>query len=200
MVCFSVTCAISWPSTSGQLRLVLDQRERAARDVHEPARRRERVDAVGVEHDERPRAVRAGCSACASTVPTSVDVLVHGRVLHDAVPLAQLRADVRADLPLFGVGERQVVDLLGLLGAFCRALPIWPSCARRRSGERQTSANDRSIAIIVDLRHVAFLPRHFVHDHGLLAALDDHVAEQPRRHRPASAGPRVASLMMIRVP
>ena len=59
---------------AGQLRLVLDQAERAARDVDDAAGRRERVDAVGVEHDELPVEVRT-LLACASTVPTSVTYL-----------------------------------------------------------------------------------------------------------------------------
>ena len=43
---------------AGQLRFVLREAERAARDVDEPARRRERVDAVGIEHDECPVQIR----------------------------------------------------------------------------------------------------------------------------------------------
>ena len=54
--------------------------------------------------------------ACASTVPTSDTYLRHRLVLIDAELLAQLRADLLAELPLFGVGMLMVVELvLGVL-------------------------------------------------------------------------------------
>ena len=75
---------------AGQLGFGLDQRERAARDVHEPARRRKRVDAVGVEHDERPRQLRPR-RLLGQHRADERDVLVDRRVLHDAEPLADLQ-------------------------------------------------------------------------------------------------------------
>ena len=88
-VCFSVTWMISCAEHAGQLRFVLDQRERAARDVHVAAGRGERVDAVGVEHDERPRQGRAR-AALRQREADQADVAVHGGVLHDAVARADL--------------------------------------------------------------------------------------------------------------
>ena len=44
---------------------------------------------------------------------------MHGRVLNNAETLAELRADVLADLPLLGLGKGQIVDLLfRVLGLF----------------------------------------------------------------------------------
>ena len=71
---------------AGELRFVLDQPERAARDVHEPAGRRKRVDAVGVEHDEGPGQLRA-LGLLRERHADERDVLVNGRILHDAEAL-----------------------------------------------------------------------------------------------------------------
>ena len=78
---------------AGQLRLVLDKAEGAARDVHEPARRRERVHAVGVQHDEGPRQV-GSLRRFRQRHPDERHVLVNRRILDDAEPLAHLRADI----------------------------------------------------------------------------------------------------------
>ena len=80
------------PEHAGQLRLALDQGQRTTRDVHQPAWRGQRVDAVGVEHDEPPLQSRPG--ACLRQRGTDQrHVLVNGRVLHHAVPLPDSLAD-----------------------------------------------------------------------------------------------------------
>ena len=99
------------PEHVGQLRLALHQRQRAARDVHEPAWRGQRVDAVGVEHDEAP--LQAGPGAgLREHAADQRHVLVDGRVLHDAVPLPNALADRFAQLGLFLVGHLNVAHLL----------------------------------------------------------------------------------------
>ena len=112
---------------AGQLGFGLDQRERAARDVHEPAGRRERVDAVGVEHDERPRQLRRR-RLLGQHGADERDVLVHGRVLHHAEARADLQADVGAELDFLFLGDVQVVELLlallGLLQPFADAAEL----------------------------------------------------------------------------
>ena len=98
-VCFSVTCAISCAEHAGELRLALDQTERAARDVHEAARRGERVDAVGVEDDELP--VEVGPRArLRQHGADQRDVLRDVRVLIDAEPSRSFVADLLAELAL----------------------------------------------------------------------------------------------------
>ena len=70
---------------AGELRFVLDQAERAARDVHDAAGRREGVDAVGIEHDEVQS--RSGRSdLLRERRADERDVLVDRRILHDAEP------------------------------------------------------------------------------------------------------------------
>ena len=59
------------PQHVGQLGFVLNQRQRAARDVNEAAWRRKRVDAVGVQDDERPLEPRPSRSARPGRCPTS---------------------------------------------------------------------------------------------------------------------------------
>ena len=116
MVCFSVTWMISCAEHAGELGFVLHQRQRAAGDVDVAARRRQRVDAVGVEDDELPRQIRPRCCACASAAPTSVDVLVNRRDparRRSAARIFSLTAC--ADLLLFFVGDLEIVDLLRLL-------------------------------------------------------------------------------------
>ena len=80
-----------------QLALVANQSECTARDVHEAARGRERVDAIGVEHDERPRQTRA-IGRLGQRRAHERDVLVEGRVLNDTKAPADLETDVLADL------------------------------------------------------------------------------------------------------
>ena len=71
---------------AGEFRLVLGEPERAAGDVHDPAGRRERVDAVGIEHDERPVQVRP-LGLLRQRRSKQRDVLVDRRILHDAEAL-----------------------------------------------------------------------------------------------------------------
>ena len=96
---------------AGELGFGLDEAKRAARDVHESAWRRERVDAVGVEHDERPRQLRSRC-LLGEHGADERHVFVNGGVLDNAEPLTNLRADVLAELDLFGLRDVQVVELL----------------------------------------------------------------------------------------
>ncbi len=76
-----------------KLRFRLDERERAAGDVDVSARRRKRVDAIGVEHHERPRQLRPG-RLLRQDGADQRDVLMDRGVLHDAEPLAHFQADV----------------------------------------------------------------------------------------------------------
>jgi hypothetical protein len=59
---------------------------------------------------------------------------VHRGILHDAVLVAQLRADVRANLTLFVVGDRQV--LLRFL-TLLKSLADLTELRRGRGGERE---------------------------------------------------------------
>ena len=113
---------------AGELRFVLDQRERAARDVHEPAGRRERVDAVGVEDDERPRQLRP-LGLQRDRGADERHVFVDGRILDDPEPLADLQADVGANLDLFRFRDVQVVELLFLFLNFLSLVEMPPNCA-----------------------------------------------------------------------
>src|SRR6185436_4770060 len=97
-----------------KLRLVAHQRERAARDVHVAARRGQRVDAVGVEHDELPGKLRP-LAVLRQHVADERHVLVDRRILDDAVALPNLLADGCADLLLVLVGDLQIVELLRFL-------------------------------------------------------------------------------------
>ena len=73
---------------AGQLRLVLREPERPAGDVNDAAGRRERIDAVGVEHDERPVQIRP-LGLLGERRPEQRDVLVDRRILHDAEALRE---------------------------------------------------------------------------------------------------------------
>ena len=85
---------------AGELGFGLDERERAARDVDEAARRRKRVDAIGIEHDEGPRQLWPR-RLLGQHRADERDVFVNRRILHDAEALADLRADIAAELDLF---------------------------------------------------------------------------------------------------
>ena len=106
---------ISCPSTPASSASFLISASSALRDVHVAARRREGVDAVGVEDDERPRQVRAG-AALRHRQTDQADVAVHAGILHDAVAGANLVADLLAELLLLGVGHLQLADVVRLLG------------------------------------------------------------------------------------
>ena len=69
------------------------------------------------------------------------DVLVNRRILHDAEPLADLRADVLADLPLFLLGDRS-----GRRTSACAPAPAAPSARRRcrRAARDAGNADDAS--------------------------------------------------------
>ena len=99
------------PHDAGELGFRLDERERTARDVDESARRRERVDAVSVEHDERPRQLGAR-RLFGQHGADERDVFVDGRILHHAEARANLQADVRAQLDLLFFRDVHVVELL----------------------------------------------------------------------------------------
>src|SRR5262249_40207899 len=118
-----------------------------ARNVHEAAGRGERVHAVGIEHDERPNEVwtlgdlREGGA-------DERHVLVNGRVLNDAEALANLGADVIADLPFFLVREGQVVELFFRILSLLRLLegPVKAAeLGKDRRSDRQECKNDHSV-------------------------------------------------------
>ena len=105
---------------AGELGFVLHQPEQALRDVDEAAGRREGVDAFGVEHHELP--VEAGPGLCLRQDGADErDVLRDVGVLVDPERLDHLVADLLADLPLLGVGDLQVGDLLDGLRLLQRA-------------------------------------------------------------------------------
>ncbi len=104
------------PEDTGQLRLALDQTKCASGDVDDAARRRKRVDAVGIEDDELPLKVgsRAGLR---QDRPDQRHVLGDRRILQDAELLADQSAHLLAELPLVLFGHVQyVVGILGVLG------------------------------------------------------------------------------------
>ncbi len=97
---------------AGQLRFVGDERQAALGDVHVAAGRGEGVDRVGVEHDEPPRIVGLLADP-GQHGPDQRDVAVHRRILGDAEFLADVGADLGAELLLLGLGVDGVVGLLG---------------------------------------------------------------------------------------
>ncbi len=128
-VCFLRHVRDLVPHDAGELGFRLDERERTARDVDESAGRRERVDAVSVEHDERPRQLGAR-RLFGQHGADERDVLVDGGILHHAEARANLQADVRAQLDFLFFGDVQFVELLFALLAPappCASMP--PSCA-----------------------------------------------------------------------
>ncbi len=127
------------PEHAREFGLVLGEAERTAGDVHDPAGRRERVDAVGIEHDERPVEVRP-LGLLRERRPKQRDVLVDRGILHDAEAFTNFRADVFADLTLLGVADREVVDfLLRLLRFLERAANPAKLCKRRNAEREQCS-------------------------------------------------------------
>ena len=117
------------PEHAGQLRFALDQPERAAGDVDDPARRGEGVDAVGVEDDELPLQVRPR-AGLRQHVPTSVTYFVTAASWKTPNSFADLDADLLADLALVGLGDLEVLDLARLCRRPCSILPrAPPSCA-----------------------------------------------------------------------
>ncbi len=100
---------------AGELRFVLDQRQRATRDVDVAAWGGERIDPVGVEHHEGPRQTRTG-AALRQRQAEEADVTVHAGILHDPIARANPRADLGAELRLFLIGHLQVAYVLRLLG------------------------------------------------------------------------------------
>ena len=69
-------------------------------------------------------------------------VLVDRLVLHDAVLVANLRADLAAELLLFVVGERQILtDFGGLVDDLAEVAEL--RAGRRRNGADMTSTDDR---------------------------------------------------------
>ena len=123
-----------------QLGLVLDQPERAARDVHDAARGSERVDAVRIEHDELPVQLRTRAGlrkdiADERHIPGDVLVLI------DAEFLPELRADLLAELPLVGVRHLQIGNLVDLrlcvLGLFQPAAEAAELRVRGRRADRR---------------------------------------------------------------
>ncbi len=123
---------------AGQLRFALHQRERALGDVHEAARRRERVDRVGVEHDERPRQVRPRAVGDEHRADQR-DVPGDLRTLDDAEALAHLVAHLLPEFDLLGFGEHQIVRLLRELGALAKLVHELRGSGR---GRRRESARD----------------------------------------------------------
>ena len=100
---------------AGELGFALDQRQRAARDVHVAARRRKCVHAVGVEHDEGPRQIRPR-AALRERGADQRHVTMHAGILDHAKAQADPVADVGAELLLFLIGHLQFADVVRLLG------------------------------------------------------------------------------------
>ena len=71
------------PEHPGELRLGLEEAKRAFGNVHQPARRGERVHAVGVEDDELPLQIGAGAGLC-QHVSNQRNVLGQSGVLNHA--------------------------------------------------------------------------------------------------------------------
>ena len=152
MVCFSVTWMISCAEHAGELRFVLDQRQRAARDVDVAAGRGERVDAVGVEHDEGPRQARTR-AALRQRQADQADVAVHAGVLHHAVARANPLADLLAELLLFGVGHLQVADVVRLLGDRQALADAARQLSRLAARSRARPERKPAIAMQSDVTH-----------------------------------------------
>ena len=60
IVCLAVTCVISWPSTPASSASFLIRPSRPRVMWIDAAGRGKRVDAIGVEHDERPLQIGTG--------------------------------------------------------------------------------------------------------------------------------------------
>src|SRR4029079_12708343 len=118
--------------------------ERAPRDVHNPPRGRERVDAVGVEHDARPREIRP-LRLLSEQRPDERDVLVNRRILDNAEPLADFRADLLADRALFFLGHVQVVELALRVLNLLRLVQDATHLRMRRCGHRQQRHQDHRV-------------------------------------------------------
>ena len=84
---------------------------------------------------------------CASAVPTSADVAMHGGVLDDAVARAHPLADRSAELLLFGVGDLQSLTCCARL----TAPPICPSCrpASAGAGAARLTSNSQRHQLLV---------------------------------------------------
>src|SRR5262245_59899562 len=79
--------------------------------MDEPARRGKCVDAIGVEHDERPRQLRAS-RLVGQRRADERDVFVHRSVLGDAKAGADFQAHIGAELDLLFLGDVQLIELL----------------------------------------------------------------------------------------
>ena len=120
-----------------ELAFVAHQRQRAARDVDEAARRGERVHAVGIEHDEGPRQLRPG-GRLGKRRSHQRHVLVHGGILDDPVAHADALADAGADSLFVFVGNRERLHLIaGLLRLFHQTAEL------RRGGSNSGNRNDQ---------------------------------------------------------
>ena len=73
------------------------------------------------------------------------DVLVDGRILHDAEALADLGADVFADRPLLGLGDDEVVELLLLLLRLLESAAKATKLRGRRAGDSQHGDHDNGL-------------------------------------------------------
>ena len=178
-----------------QFRLAADERQRPARDVHMPTRRRERVHAVGVEHVERPRQGRP-CAALRERGADQSDVAMNAGILHDAVPRANAVADGRAERLLLFLGHLQVAEFAGLLGnrAALADLAQLSAIAFGEGGSRQESRcyeqrgrRSHHDGLTSKIATGVLLPFTITSPRG-------RISYRARRHA------RVASLMIIRVP
>ena len=156
-----------------EFRFALEQRQRAARDVNEAARRGVRVHAVRVEHDEFPRQ-RRPAAGLRQHVADERHVLVHGLVLNDAEAQPQLIAHLLAERLLFRVCEDQrtnrVLRFLRLAG---EAAELPRQLRPRRRGERQQHQ-------ALNCEHRDFLG----------SSLHSHLSQWFHRDRPRQALPR----------
>ena len=166
IVCFSVTWPISWPSTVASSASFWISAS-APRVMWICAGRRKRIHAVCVEHDEGPLQCRPAARRRQHRSDQR-DVLVDVSVLHDPVLLAQLCADVGAELPLFRVGEVHV-------GHFVSGLPQLVELGNCSVTGVASSSAATSIVFVMVL--------HLVNHHALVASLHFHLADQARLDR-----------------
>ena len=180
---------------AGQLRLVGDQRQAALRDVDVAAGRGEGVDGVGVEHDEAPRVVGLLADAGQDGADER-HVAVHGLVLHHAELLADVGADLGAELLLLGFRVDRVVGLLG----HRQPLADTAELRRRRggqdaaAGQRQQEPNrqtlHRSLHLCIHLANGTIGPAGKRHQSGPgRSARPDCPPPAPRRCPPARSCP-----------
>ncbi len=167
---------------AGEFGLVLEVGQGALGDVHEAARRRERVHGIGIEDDERP----ADAGTAADLRQRRADeghVAVHRLVLHHAVAGSDALADLGAELGLLGIGHLDVAHLVGALDGPAQLAELF-GAGQCRPGQGHAKSEDHECSSLhADAPWVGDVRPSILSDRE-----PERVARPPSSHRLARKG------------